>query len=300
MSFCKHSLNLLKSITSRASYLNRLETRQIKRWVAPTLRELKARKEKLGPIPEEPRSSFLEWNYDAELFAFGKRLGEEFDRKLLQQALTSREYANLKEFQAQEKGVELSENLHNHELIHEGEKIILKTIKEEYKKHYPEDIVNAVCNYLTTEEILGSLGRDMGLKDIVLTNEFPVETKTLSDVFKAVVAALEKSSGLEKAEKFVHDFVIAQMNGKDVYDIWNPTEPYKYLTTLLNAKGITSIEPRLCNESAKNTILACFQVGLYSNKKLLGIGWGESVEIAKETAALDAIQRIHKTQRKSR
>lgn len=63
--------------------------------------------------------------------------------------------------------------------------------------------------------------------------------------------------------------------------------------SMLEKKGITEIDPRLCNESASNTILANYQVGLYSNKKLLGIGWGESVEIAKETAAIDAIKRLY-------
>lgn len=62
------------------------------------------------------------------------------------------------------------------------------------------------------------------------------------------------------------------MNGKDISDIWEPKDPYDYLTKLLSAKGIKNIEPRLCNESASNTILACFQVGIYTNKKLLGIG----------------------------
>lgn len=102
--------------------------------------------------------------------------------------------------------------------------------------------------------------------------EFPVEERTLSNTFKAVVSALKRSSDLQRAEHFVRDFVLSQMNGKDVYEIWNPKEPYHYLKQLLNKKGISDLEPRLCNQSAANTILACFQVGLYSNKKLLGIG----------------------------
>lgn len=79
--------------------------------MAPTLREMKLRRDKLGPEPEQPRSSFLEWNYEAELFAFGKRLGEEFDRNLLRKALTQREYANLQEFKAQESGTNITEFL---------------------------------------------------------------------------------------------------------------------------------------------------------------------------------------------
>lgn len=96
--------------------------------------------------------------------------------------------------------------------------------------------------------------------------------KTISDTFKAVVSALKQSQDLQRAENFVKDFVLSQLNGKDVIDIWNPKEPYEYLTKLLKERGITSVEPRLCNQSASNTILGCFQVGLYTDKKLVGIG----------------------------
>ncbi|KRT79671.1 hypothetical protein AMK59_8804, partial [Oryctes borbonicus] len=68
------------------------ERRYIKRWVAPTLHELQRRRDKIGPPKPEPRSSYLEWNYDAEIFAFGKRLGEEFKEDVLRRALTHRSY----------------------------------------------------------------------------------------------------------------------------------------------------------------------------------------------------------------
>lgn len=57
---------------------------------------MQKRRDKLGPEAPSPRSSFLEWNYEAELYAFGKRLGENFDRQILKQALVHRSYSNLK------------------------------------------------------------------------------------------------------------------------------------------------------------------------------------------------------------
>lgn len=81
-----------------------LNPRTIARWVAPVMRELRKRREKIGPDPEEPRSKYLEWNYESEVFAFGKRLGEEFNKNLLKKALIQREYANLQNFKAQEAG----------------------------------------------------------------------------------------------------------------------------------------------------------------------------------------------------
>lgn len=67
-----------------------LATRSIKRWVSPTLRELKRRKDKMGPEPIARRSSFIDWNFNAELYAFSKRLNENFNLTLLQQAFTQR------------------------------------------------------------------------------------------------------------------------------------------------------------------------------------------------------------------
>lgn len=88
-----------------------LEIRGIKRWVSPTLKELYRRREKIGPEPVKPRSTYLEWNYEAEIYAFGKRLGEEFDKKILKQALRQREYANMQEFQAKERGNNLIQTI---------------------------------------------------------------------------------------------------------------------------------------------------------------------------------------------
>lgn len=108
-----------------------------------------------------------------------------------------------------------------------------------------------------------------------------------------MVAALKASQDLSRAQLLLKDFLLCQLNGKEIYDVWNPDSPLDHLTRLLKQRGVKELEPRLCNQSATSTILANYQVGLYNDKKLLGIGWGESVEIAKDTAALDAIHRIY-------
>lgn len=102
--------------------------------------------------------------------------------------------------------------------------------------------------------------------------EFPVEDATLANTFKSVVAALLRSSDENRTKLFIKDILFVQLVDKDVYEVWDPQNPYEHLSTVLKERGITEIEPRLCNQSATNTILANYQVGLYSNKKLLGIG----------------------------
>lgn len=137
--------------------------------MAPVLRELNKRRTEIGPEPPQPRSTFLEWNYEAELFAFGKRLGEEFDRKLLKQALTHRSYVNLEEDKAKEKGIEFEAIPCNHQLINQGDEIILGHVKEELGKEHPKDVTNALCDYLTTIDMLSHVAFHLGLKDLILT-----------------------------------------------------------------------------------------------------------------------------------
>ncbi|XP_044261320.1 39S ribosomal protein L44, mitochondrial [Tribolium madens] len=294
MSFCRYAaLRASRLILRQVTSPQITETREIKRWVAPVLKELKRRRDKVGPEEPSPRSTFLEWNYEAEIFAFGKRLGEEFDRKLLKQALTHRSYVSLEEDKAKEKGLENEKVDSNYQLIKQGGALISNYIKTELGEKYPKDVVGALHDYLTSVDMLSHVAVHLGLKDIVLTSEFPVENETLADTLKAVVAALKESQNQERAHLFIKDFLLSQLTGKEIYDIWTPDSPLAYLTSLLSKKGVTEIEPRLCNKSATNTILANYQVGLYNNKKLLGIGWGESVEIAKDTAALNAIQRLN-------
>lgn len=83
---------------------------------------------------------------------------------------------------------------------------------------------------------------------------------------------MRQSSGEAAASKFVDDFLIVQLIDKDLYEMWDPQDPYAHLEKLVHSKGLKDLEPRLCNQSAINTILANYQVGIYSNKRLLGIG----------------------------
>lgn len=131
--------------------------------MAPTLKELHRLKEKVGPLPPEPRSSFLEWNYDAEIFAFGKRLNEEFEEDSLRRALTHRSYCNKLKDEGKEGLVD------NVELIAEGETFIKNCVREEYGKKYAPVIVDSLEKYFLSEKLLAHVAFYIGLKDIVLT-----------------------------------------------------------------------------------------------------------------------------------
>lgn len=83
------------------------------------MRVLKNREDKQGGKVINPRNTFLEWNLEAELYAFGKRLGEEFDSDLLLQAFTDRSYVIKEELKQKEMDFDLKMK-DNRELAEEG------------------------------------------------------------------------------------------------------------------------------------------------------------------------------------
>ncbi|GLV32064.1 mitochondrial ribosomal protein L44 [Carabus blaptoides fortunei] len=297
MAVCRSGMFILRNAISQSSLIYRADIRHIKRWVSPTLRELKRRRDKLGAEREIARSSFLEWNYNSEIYAFGKRLNEEFDKKVLQQALTDRSYIIQEETRQKECGIEDSKlNMEdNSSLIREGEEFIIACVQQHLKESlpkFPEDGVQAICNHLTTSASLANVALHIGLRDIVLCAEYPVGNATLSNTFKAVVAALAHSSGATRANEFVQDFVVLrQLADQDVNALWHIEKPMEMLSQLLKCTP----EPRLCNHSGGNTILAAYQVGLYLDKQCVGLGWGESIDIAIEMAARDGLKRLFGT-----
>lgn len=59
------------------------------------------------------------------------------------------------------------------------------------------------------------------------------------------------------------------------------------------SKKLMSPEPRLLGNCGTNTILAAYHVGIYCNKIQMGTGYGESIEIAIQTAASNALHKIY-------
>ncbi|XP_037024088.1 39S ribosomal protein L44, mitochondrial-like [Bradysia coprophila] len=89
--------------------------------------------------------------------------------------------------------------------------------------------VRAVRDYLLSDEVLANVSRHIGTKDLILTAEFPPDKSTLANTFKAVVGALNKSSGNEKSFEFVRDFLFTQLNQKDIESMWDIERPIELL-----------------------------------------------------------------------
>lgn len=125
--------------------------RNIKRWVAPTQIEITRRKRRLPPQPKPKRSTFLEWNRSAEIYAFNIRLTEKFDTEKLEQAFTHRSYIIQEEQKQKEMGIEdyqldLQDNT---DLIMKGDKLTSEIVQNYLAQALPhafEDVIMYVCN----------------------------------------------------------------------------------------------------------------------------------------------------------
>nr|CAG4642056.1 EOG090X0DYO [Eurycercus lamellatus] len=268
------------------------------------MREIKRRKdiesERNGGEKIFHRSTFLEWNYDAELFAFSNRLGEKFDDALLRQALTHKSYIERESAKLSSMGVEPNLQLQTNEgLAAKGEEMISKFVKGYLRavfQHAPEEMISILHDFLVSTATLADVGKHLGLGDLMLCADFPCEQTTYDKSLKAVVAAVSESSGEEKARIFVQDFILTQLYGKDVNELWNPTDPTGILAKILEREGKPEPEFRLIRHTGSNTILAVYHVGVYSDKNFIAEGAGESVEIAQEMASREALKRFFHTE----
>ncbi|XP_075146099.1 mitochondrial ribosomal protein L44 [Haematobia irritans] len=295
MSILRSTISLVSIRCNFIPLQNLVTRRNIKRWVAPTLRELNRRAKKLGPQKPEPRSGFVEWNYRAELFAFGKRLQEDFQLPLLQTAFTHQSYIAKEEVKQRELGItdvdiQMS---HNKDLSAKGDYIIKEYIDAFLAHSFPKLPAEgrmAILAHLMNTDTLSDVALHLGMKDLLLDADYPPSKESMAQSLKAVIGALADSSGIERSYLFVRDFICTQLNQKDILELWNIENPEDLLLKECQSRKLSAPEPRLLGDCGKNTVLAVYHVGIYSNQNLIGKGFGEDIPTAIRTASLDALQ----------
>jgi len=241
-------------------------------------------------------------NYKAELFAFGARLNETFNEDTLRVAFTNKSYIEQEETKRKEAGVpedQIGISIQdNDELAAHGDEVLRGYIKPFLRTSFPlwpEEGIEAIEKYLLSTEVLSHVASNIGVKDLILSADHPAENTTLEKTFKAVIGALAKDSNREKAELLIQDFLITQLVSKDVNELWHVLNPMGLVAQILEREGRAPPEPRLVRETGKNTLLAVFQVAIYTDKQFIGIGSGETVDIAEEEAARNCLRRWFET-----
>ncbi|KAH0624025.1 hypothetical protein JD844_007316 [Phrynosoma platyrhinos] len=268
--------------------------RDNQRWVRAYLEQ-----QRLQELPRR-RSEKPNWDYHAEIQAFSYRIHEKFSLDLLKTAFVNHCYIKHEESRREALGLEkeaVALNLKdNHELYLQGNsfsRLYLTQCFEEAYPKMPSAGIQALVNFLTSEELVSYLAQNLSLQDLTLCAEFPVPPNVLQQTFFAVIGALLQSSGPQRTELFVRDFFIPQLIGKELFEMWNVVNPMGLLMDELSKRNIPAPEPRLTRQSGASTALPLYFVGLYCDKKLLAEGTGETILAAEEEAARVALRKLY-------
>ena len=145
------------------------------------------------------RSSHSDWNYQAELKALQARLGERIDDSKLAQSLVMFSHLELEKKKQEDLGVEVTEAMKdNSSLAQDGRQIILQSLtrlllfhcfmflqlnlyswlRESYDK-LPEEMIQDILHYLTSDQVMAEVGFHIGLREVVLSEEYPPSAASL-------------------------------------------------------------------------------------------------------------------------
>ncbi|XP_045415060.1 39S ribosomal protein L44, mitochondrial [Lemur catta] len=252
------------------------------------------------PPPPVRRSEKPNWDYHAEIQAFGPRLQETFSLDLLKTAFVNDCYIKSEEAKRQQLGIEKEAVLlnlkRNEELSEQGKSFsqtcLTKFLEDEYP-NLPTEGIKGLVDFLTGEEIICHVARNLAVEQLTLSAEFPVPLPVLQRTFFAVIGALLQSSGPERTALFIRDFLITQMTGKELFEMWKIINPMGLLLEELKKRNISAPEPRLTRQSGSTTLLPLYFVGLYCDKKLIAEGPGETILVAEEEAARVALRKLY-------
>ncbi|XP_072317653.1 large ribosomal subunit protein mL44 [Eucyclogobius newberryi] len=288
-----HCQNVCRNVTLT-------QVREKKRWMK-AYTYLMAKKLKLeGPPPPKPRSLKPNWDYHAEVQAFQNRLHEDFSLELLKRAFVNPCYLKAETERRQGLGMDteltaltLKDNI---KLCAKGESIAKTFVTDWCRASFPSlpnEGVQSVVEYLTSVSTVTYVARNLGIEDLTMSAEFPVPDEVLYSTFMAVMGALQESSGEERTGFFLRDFLVTQMIGKDLFELWTVVNPMGLLMEELTKRNISLPEPRLIRSAGASTVLPLYFVGLYSEKKLLAQGPGETLPAAEEEAARVALRNMY-------
>ncbi|KRZ11990.1 Uncharacterized protein T11_12575 [Trichinella zimbabwensis] len=271
-------------LSERNVTLLTISCRYKKRWYRDYIRDLWGRRVLLGPDKDVPRSSFPSWNYNAELFALKSRIGTNLNDDTLRRALIDQSYV-IREIDERKQLLDASSDV-------EFASSVLTDIQDN-----TDLIRKAAHDFITSEEKLAKISRELGIYDLLMADNFPYNNSLMSNSLRAIVGAILFDGNKAEAGYFVQDFVLTQLINVDINELWYFKEPLKILTAVMEKNNRGTPEPRILRSSGEFTVTPVYVVGIYSDKKLIAAG--ESLLIATEMAARDCLKNLWGSTEKS-
>ncbi|KAF5397600.1 Ribonuclease III, partial [Paragonimus heterotremus] len=253
---------------------------RVARWVRPYLRDLYYRRLDIGPEPYRPRSIWPTWNFDAELSAFCHRINEQLPPSKLAVALIDKSYLA----STMSSSPDNRNYANNVEYADAGRKVATSFILAFLRNVFPlvpEEWIVKIGQHLLSPAQLAFTSGCLGLKDLVSYTDTssslgqittPPSTEVMSNVILAVIGVLAEQN-YPRALLFIRDFLVTPLVDLDLTgELIVIEKPMQLLKGILAANDRDPPESRLQNQAGMNTLTACYQVGIYSSRELLGEG----------------------------
>ncbi len=183
----------------------------------------------------------------------------------------------------------------NSDVAEKGSARLYECVKAFTKNTYPsfpDEAIKSITSYLTSETEIAKIAQNIGIADMIIASMYPYPDDVLYRAFCALVETIASQRTSKSATNFIQDFVCSQLISEDVLKIWNPDNPELVLNKLLANQNKEPAEPRLVYSASPETILPAITVGFFSNKQFIGSGCGETIDEAREEAALNCLREV--------
>ena len=218
-----------------------------------------------------------------------KKIGYEFlDESLLIHAMTHSSYAN-------ENGMEKSASNERLEFLGDA---VLELVSSEFLYHnypkMPEGDMSKLRASLVCEPTLAGCTAEIGLSSHLLLSRGEDATggrsrdSIVSDAMEALIGAIYLDGGIEPAQKFIHRFILTDIEHKKLF--------YDSKTTLqevVQAESGERLVYEVVDEKGPDHAKE-FTVEVRLGSKILGRGVGRSKKSAEQKAAYEALLAMHR------
>ncbi len=205
------------------------------------------------------------------------------DRRLLRQALTHSSYAN-------EQRINKSADYERLEFLGDA---VLELVSSDFlfreEKDMAEGQLTRRRSSIVCEPALAFCARDIALEKYILLGKGEETTggrqrdSIVSDVMEAVIGAIYLDSGIEEASRFIHRFILSDLEHKQLF-----YDAKTILQEAIQQEGKESPHYELLKEEGpehEKTFLVEVMVG----EQKLGSGSGHSKKAAEQQAAYQAL-----------
>lgn len=208
--------------------------------------------------------------------------------RLLEQALTHSSYAN-----------ELKINkMDDYERLEFLGDAVLELVSSDFLFHENPDMAEGkltkMRSSMVCEPALAYCAREIGLETYIRLGKGEEHTggrdrdSIVSDVMEAVIGAIYLDGGFDEALKFIHRFVLSDLENKTLF-----YDSKTVLQEIIQATGYESFEYVLAGEKGPDHA-KIFIVDAMLDGKVIGHGEGRNKKTAEQMAAYEAIKTLKK------